>query len=75
VTLRDFSVLTGGHFGILVTGVDNLTMDNLKIDTNRDGIDIDACRNVRISNTSVNSPNDGRHRPEDQPCPGGRAPR
>ena len=58
MTLRDFSILTGGHFGILVTGVDNLTIDNLKIDSNRDGIDIDACRNVRISNTSVNSPND-----------------
>jgi len=58
VTLRDFSVLTGGHFGILVTGVDNLTIDNLMIDTNRDGMDIDSCRNVRISNTSVNAPND-----------------
>jgi polygalacturonase len=58
VTLRDFSILTGGHFGILVTGVDNLTIDNLKIDTNRDGMDIDSCRNVRISNTSVNAPND-----------------
>jgi hypothetical protein len=58
VTLRDFSILNGGHFGILATGVDNLTIDNLLIDTNRDGIDIDACRNVRISNASVNSPND-----------------
>lgn len=58
VTLRDFSILSGGHFGILATGVDNLTIDNLKIDTNRDGIDVDACRNVRISNSSVNSPND-----------------
>lgn len=56
VTLRDFSILHGGHFGILATGVTNLTIDNLKIDTNRDGIDIDACSNVRVSNTSVNSP-------------------
>lgn len=48
----------GGHFGILATGVDNLTIDNLKIDTNRDGMDIDSCRNVRISNCSVNSPYD-----------------
>jgi polygalacturonase len=56
VTLRDFSMLHGGHFAILATGVDNLTIDNLLIDTNRDGIDIDACSNVRISNTSVNSP-------------------
>ncbi len=56
VTLRDFGILHGGHFGILATGVDNFTIDNLKIDTNRDGIDIDCCRNVRVSNTSVNSP-------------------
>ena len=56
VTLRDFSILKGGHFGILATGVDNLTIDNLKIDTDRDGIDIDCCRNVRVCNCSVNSP-------------------
>ncbi len=56
VTLRDFAILQGGHFGILATGVDNFTIDNLIIDTNRDGIDIDCCRNVRVSNTSVNSP-------------------
>ena len=56
ITLRDFSILHGGHFGILATGVDNLTIDNLLIDTNRDGMDIDCCRNVRISNCSVNSP-------------------
>jgi len=58
VTLRDFSVLSGGHFAILATGVDNLTIDNLKVDTNRDGFDIDSCRNVRISNSSINTPND-----------------
>ncbi|HWB85491.1 MAG TPA: glycosyl hydrolase family 28-related protein [Bryobacteraceae bacterium] len=58
ITLRDFSILMGGHFGILATGVDNLTIDNIMIDTNRDGIDIDGCSNVRISNTSVNAPND-----------------
>src|SRR5205823_1749307 len=45
-------------FWILATGVDNLTIDNLTIDTNRDGIDLDSSRNVRISNTSVNAPND-----------------
>ncbi len=58
VVLRDFSILLGGHFGLLATGVDNLTIDNVKVDTNRDGFDIDGCRNVRISNCSVNSPND-----------------
>ncbi|HWR37436.1 MAG TPA: glycoside hydrolase family 28 protein [Clostridia bacterium] len=56
VIIRDISMLMGGHFAILATGVDNLTIDNIKIDTNRDGIDIDSCRHVRISNVSVNSP-------------------
>jgi polygalacturonase len=58
VTLRDISILQGGHFGILATGVDNLTIDNVTIDTNRDGMDIDACRNVRVSDCTVNSPYD-----------------
>jgi polygalacturonase len=59
VILRDFSILQGGWIGILATGVDNLTIDNLKIDTNQDGMDIDCCRNVRVSNCTVNSPDDG----------------
>ena len=56
VLLRDFAILKGGHFGLLLTGVDNLTIDNLKIDTDRDGMDIDCCQNVRVSNCTVNSP-------------------
>jgi polygalacturonase len=58
VIIRDISMLQGGWFAILATGVDNLTIDNIKIDTNRDGIDIDCCLNVRISNCIVNSPRD-----------------
>ncbi|MDP4292332.1 MAG: glycoside hydrolase family 28 protein [Bacteroidota bacterium] len=58
VDFRDFTILFGGHFGILATGVDNFTLDNLKIDTNRDGMDIDCCKNVKVSNCSVNSPTD-----------------
>jgi polygalacturonase len=58
VLIRDITILHGGHFAVLATGVDNLTIDNIKIDTNRDGIDVDACKNVRISNCTVNSPFD-----------------
>jgi polygalacturonase len=58
VVLRDFSILMGGWFGILATGVDNMTISNLKIDTNRDGMDIISCRQVRISDCTVNSPYD-----------------
>jgi polygalacturonase len=56
VLLRDFAMLKCGHFALLLTGVDNLTIDNLKIDTDRDGMDIDCCQNVRVSNCTVNSP-------------------
>jgi polygalacturonase len=56
VTLSDFSILKGGHFGLLLTGVDNLIIDNLKIDTDRDGMDLDCCKNARVSNCTVNSP-------------------
>jgi polygalacturonase len=58
VIMRDVTIIHGGWFAILAAGVDNLTLDNLKIDTNRDGIDIDCCKNVRVSNVFVNSPYD-----------------
>ena len=58
VLLRDFSVLKGGHFSLLATGVDTLTIDNVLVDTDRDGFDIDCCHNVRVSNCTVNSPYD-----------------
>ena len=58
VVLKDFSILSGGWFGILANGTDNLTISNLKIDTNRDGMDIISCRNVRVSDCYVNSPYD-----------------
>jgi polygalacturonase len=58
VIFRDFTIFHGGHFAILATAVDNWTCDNLKIDTNRDGIDFDCCQNVRVANCTVNSPRD-----------------
>lgn len=58
VAIKDISILMGGHFAILATGVDNMTLDNLKVDTNRDAFDVDCCRHVRISNCSINSPYD-----------------
>ncbi|HTZ76163.1 MAG TPA: glycoside hydrolase family 28 protein [Candidatus Aquilonibacter sp.] len=56
ILLRDFQIFHGGHFGVLATAADNMTIDNLMIDTNRDGIDIDCCHNVRVTNCSINSP-------------------
>jgi polygalacturonase len=58
VTLKDFTVWQGGWFCLLATGVDNFTISNIKVDTNRDGFDIDCCQNVHISDCTVNSPQD-----------------
>jgi polygalacturonase len=58
VLLRDFTIFKGGHFGILATGCDGLTIDNVTMDTDRDGIDVDCCRNTTISNCRINSPGD-----------------
>ncbi|MCB1121713.1 MAG: right-handed parallel beta-helix repeat-containing protein [Verrucomicrobiae bacterium] len=58
VVLQDFSVLMAGHFAVLATGVDHLVIENLKIDTIRDGLDIDCCQDVSIRNCIVNTMND-----------------
>jgi polygalacturonase len=58
VVIRDLVIFHGGHFAILVTGCDNLTIDGVTIDTDRDGMDLDCCRNAMVSNCRVNSPHD-----------------
>lgn len=58
VLIRDITIAHGGHFAILVTGCDNMTIDNVTMDTNRDGIDIDSCRNTTVSNCRINAPGD-----------------
>lgn len=58
VLIRDVTIFHGGHFAVLVTGCDLVTLDNLIIDTNRDGIDADCCTNTLICNCRVNSPHD-----------------
>ena len=56
VTIRDLTLYRCGHFALLATGVDNLNIHDLVIDSNRDGLDIDACRNVRVTGCLVNTP-------------------
>ena len=58
VVIRDLTIVRGGHLSILPTGVDNLTIHGVTIDTVRDGINIDCCRNVRISDCTVNTHGD-----------------
>ena len=58
VLIRDITIFRGGHFAIIITGCEKGTIDNVTIDTNRDGIDIDCCKYLTVSNTKVNTPND-----------------
>lgn len=58
VLLRDLTIERAGHFAVLATGVDRLTIDHVTVDTQRDGLDIDACRFVSITRCRVNTPHD-----------------
>jgi polygalacturonase len=58
VLMRDVTIFHGGHFAVLATGCDGMTVDNVTMDTDRDGIDIDCCRNTTVSNCRINSPRD-----------------
>ena len=58
ILIRDVTIFRGGHFAIITTGCDRGTIDNVTIDTNRDGIDIDCCKYITVSNTKVNTPSD-----------------
>lgn len=56
VIIKDITIDNGGHFCILATGVDNMTISGIIIDSERDGIDIDCCKNVVVENCTVNTP-------------------
>lgn len=58
VVIRDLKFLSCGHFALLLTGVDDLLIENVMADTNRDGFDIDCCERVVIRGCKVNTIND-----------------
>ena len=55
VVLADFSIVIGGHFAIITEGVENLYVDHILVDTNRDALDLDCCQNVTVKNSTFNS--------------------
>ncbi len=58
ITIKDVSFRMCGHFAMLLTGVDDLLIENVTADTNRDGFDIDCCERVTVRNCRVNTLND-----------------
>lgn len=58
VTLRGFSILKAGHVAVLATGCRQVRIAALTIDTNRDGINLDACQDAVVEDCRINSPSD-----------------
>ncbi len=58
IVLEDFSILQGGHFACYVLGCTNVRIEELTVDTDRDGIDLDCCRDAKVINCTVNAPKD-----------------
>lgn len=58
VTIRGLRFLNCGHFALLLTGVDYLLIEDVMVDSNRDGIDIDCCEHVTVRRCRVNTIND-----------------
>ena len=56
VVIKDITISNGGHFCILATGVEDMLITGIKIDSERDGIDIDCCKNVVVENCRINTP-------------------
>lgn len=55
IVFADFSIVIGGHFAIITEGVENLYIDHILVDTNRDALDLDCCQNVTVKNSTFNS--------------------
>ena len=58
VAIKGLNFLRCGHFAMLLTGVDDLLIEGVACDTNRDGLDIDCCERVVVRNCRVNTLND-----------------
>lgn len=58
VKLEGFEMLQCGHFAILATGIEHMTVNGLTIDTNRDALNVDCCKDVKVTNCTINSPHD-----------------
>jgi polygalacturonase len=58
VRWEDFTVTQGGNWATHPTYCSNVEIKNLKIIGDRDGIDVDSCKNVRIENCDINTGDD-----------------
>ncbi|MCL2164736.1 MAG: right-handed parallel beta-helix repeat-containing protein [Oscillospiraceae bacterium] len=50
-----FDMLNVGHFAFISAGVEDCLIENIVIDSNRDGLDIDTIKDVTIRNCVINT--------------------
>ncbi|MDZ7724428.1 MAG: glycosyl hydrolase family 28-related protein [candidate division KSB1 bacterium] len=55
IEIRDLNIVQGGHYAILATGCSDLTVNNVNINTSRDGINLSQCSNVIISDCYIDA--------------------
>ncbi len=55
IVIEGINMLNCGHFAIITEGCDNMLVDSITVDTNRDAFDIDCSQNVTIINSHFNS--------------------
>lgn len=58
VHIAALTITRAGHFAILATGCEDITIRDCIIDTNRDGIDLDCVQRAVVERCRVNTPND-----------------
>jgi hypothetical protein len=55
IVIKGITILSGGHFGMIFSGCHNGVIENVLLDTNRDGMNLDCCRNFKVKGCTVNS--------------------
>jgi polygalacturonase len=58
VRWESFTITQGGNWATHPTYCSDVEIKNLKIIGNRDGIDVDSCKNIRIENCDINTGDD-----------------
>ncbi len=59
IRINGINIVHGGHFAMLLTGCDNVKISEMLIDTQRDGINLDCCKNCMVTGVLINSDDDG----------------
>ncbi|MDR1650023.1 MAG: right-handed parallel beta-helix repeat-containing protein [Synergistaceae bacterium] len=55
IVLSGFDMLNVGHFAFISAGVTNCLIENIVIDSNRDGLDIDTIKDCTVRNCVINT--------------------